>query len=129
MVKWSEVSPEFAQLYIKLYLDADVHKRLAEALRLRGFNAVSARELGFDELKDKAQLQFAVSQERALLTFNSVHFIELHKEYILAGKHHCGIIISDQIPFSEALRRVTTLLNTFIRTEIQDQLFWLQSFK
>lgn len=70
-MKPNEVNPEFAELYIKLYLDADVHKLLAEALRLRGFNAVSAREVGFQGLKDKQQLEFAISQERALLTVKS----------------------------------------------------------
>ena len=33
-------------LFIRLYLDEDVHKRVASALQLRAFDVVSAHEVG-----------------------------------------------------------------------------------
>jgi hypothetical protein len=34
-----------ASLFIRLYLDEDVHKRVAAALRLRHFDVISAHEI------------------------------------------------------------------------------------
>ena len=46
-------------LFVRLYLDEDVHKRLASALRLRRFDVMSAHELGRWGLTDEEQLTLA----------------------------------------------------------------------
>ena len=43
--------PSDESLFIRLYLDEDVHKRLAIALRLRQFDVVSVSELGRKRLE------------------------------------------------------------------------------
>jgi len=39
-------------LFVALYLDADVDRKLADRMRAEGFEAVSAREVGNDELSE-----------------------------------------------------------------------------
>lgn len=41
---------------LTLYLDADVYKRLAQALRVRGYDVISAVELGKRDMADGEQL-------------------------------------------------------------------------
>lgn len=67
---------------IKLYLDEDVHKKVATALRLKGYDAVSAHEVQKQSLSDDQQLEFAVSEARAIFTFNAGDFEKLHKRRI-----------------------------------------------
>jgi len=72
----------------KLFLDEDVHDGLGAALRREGFDALTAREAGRKQCSDREQLEFAISQERALLSFNLVHYEALAEEYFLSGKDH-----------------------------------------
>lgn len=118
-------------LFIRLYLDEDVHKRVAVALRLRHFDVISAHEtdrLGTDD-DVQLQLQFAADDNCALLTFNTKHYLDLHQTWLQANKEHAGIIVSDQLPIGETIRRLLNLLNHVTADEIRNQLYWRQSFK
>ncbi|MDP2151610.1 MAG: DUF5615 family PIN-like protein [Parvibaculum sp.] len=53
---------------IKLYLDEDVHKKIATALRLKGYDVLSAHEAGNNGISDRKQLEFAVSEQRAIFS-------------------------------------------------------------
>ncbi len=66
----SAVSSE-SLLFIRLYLDEDVHKRVAVALRLRHFDVVSAHEVGRCGLSDAEQLTFAAAEGRTLFSYNT----------------------------------------------------------
>ncbi len=48
---------------IKIYLDEDVHTYIAEALRLRGWEALTTEEAGRRGMGDPDQIAFATSQE------------------------------------------------------------------
>ncbi len=122
------MQPEPA-LFIRLYLDEDVHKRVASALRLRHFDAVSAHDVGRWGLGDEEQLAFAATEGRALLTFDSPDYIQLHRKWLHDGREHSGIIISDQLPVGETVRRLLHLLNRVTPDEMRNQLYWLQAFK
>jgi predicted nuclease of predicted toxin-antitoxin system len=122
------VSPE-PPVFIRLYLDEDVHKRLASALRLRQFDAVSAHEVGNLGLSDVEQLTRAAAEGRAIFTYNTDDYLQLHLEWLRHGKEHSGIIVSDQLPIGETLRRLLNLLNRVTADEIQNQIRWLQAFK
>lgn len=115
-------------LSVALYLDADVDRKLAEQLRAKGFEAISAREVGNDELSDEAQLAYAVAQKRALLTHNVRHFVPMFKEWWNAGKSHHGIIVSEQLPIGEMLRRTLELLNTITADEMVNNIKNLAEF-
>ena len=116
-------------LFIRLYLDEDVHKRVASALRLRSFAVLSAHEVGRWGLTDEEQLSFASSGGRALFTYNARHYLELHLAWLQLGRRHAGIIVSDQLPVSETVRRLLNLLNRVSAEEARDQILWLQAFK
>lgn len=69
-------------LYIHVYTDEDMYGTIARALRDRGYDAIStpeARNLG---QSDAEQLRYAISQQRAILTFNVRDFVQLHTEYL-----------------------------------------------
>ncbi|MFQ6094375.1 MAG: DUF5615 family PIN-like protein [bacterium] len=51
---------------LKLYLDEDVQAELAPALRKRGYDVISAKEVGRLSRSDEEQIEFAISQERAI---------------------------------------------------------------
>jgi len=116
---------ESVYLFARLYLDEDVHKRVANALRMRGFDVVSAHETGQRGMTDQQQLDYAISQGRALVTFNVVDYVKLNNEYVASGKKHYGIILSEQLPVGEMVRRLLQLLGKFSAGELRNGLWWL----
>ncbi len=116
-------------LFVRLYLDEDVHGRVARALRLRNFDVVSAHETARLGLSDEEQLAQAAADGRALFTFNTADYVRLHLEWFRAGKTHHGVIVSDQLPIGETVRRLLNLLNRVTADEMHNQLRWLQAFK
>ena len=108
------------RLFIALYTDEDVDQELARQLRHHGFDVVSAREIGKYRLSDRAQLDYAISQQRAIFSFNVKHFVTIFEEYWNAGKDHYGIIVSEQLPLGEVLRRTLRLLDTVMAEEMQN---------
>ncbi len=119
-------------LYIALYCDEDVLEGIAEALRQRGYDAVSAAEAGMLERSDAEQFEYAVRHRRAILTYNASDYVCLANAWFSAGKEHDGVIISQQFSkrqFGELLRRLLNLLDTLTREKMRNQVIALQSFK
>ena len=112
-------------LFVRLYLDEDVFKDVALALRLRGFDAVSVHKRGRQGLSDDQQLDYATAENRAIFTFNVADYLRLHSEYRSRTGVHAGIIVSKQLPIGEVIRRLLRLLNRVTATEIYNQLWWL----
>lgn len=108
------------QLFVALYIDADVTPKLARLLRERKFDAVSAHEVGNAESEDSEQLAYAASQGRVILTYNAKDYAPLLDEYWWAGREHHGIIVSEQLPIGELLRRVLRFLNTVTVDEMRN---------
>jgi hypothetical protein len=78
---------------IRLYCDEDVDRRLSDALRQRGFDVETAVKAGLLNASDQIQLEYALSQRRALVTHNVRHFPVIHAEWLAADKEHWGVII------------------------------------
>ena len=119
---------------IKLYLDADITSGplLATILRQRQYDVVSAVEVGNDALPDRDQLAFAVEQERTLLTFNTVDFVSIAREYYNQAIPHYGIVVSPQLKkdkFGLLLRLILNMLNRVDVDDIQNSVRFLQEFK
>lgn len=114
---------------IKLYLDEDVDPLLAKTLRNRGYDVITTQEANMLSSSDDAQLEFAIMQGRAFFTHNVEHFPKIAGDHATSGKTHFGIILSDQLPFKELLRRMLRLLTRHSAKTIREQLVWLQDFK
>jgi hypothetical protein len=106
------MADEPGRLYIALYTDADVHGKLAALVRQRGYDAVSAFEAGNADLDDPDQLRYAAQHGRAILTCNAKDFVPLMRYWWETDSEHWGIIISEQLPLADMLRRVLRLLDT-----------------
>lgn len=114
---------------VSLLLDEDVRVVLSEILRQRGYDAIHVLELDRGGRSDREQLAHAKSHGRAILTHNIRHFMLLDREYRRKGKEHSGIIVSDQLPLKELLRRVLRCLSRYHADSIRNQVVWLQDFK
>jgi hypothetical protein len=78
---------------VKVYLDEDLSPSIAELLRRRGMDATSAQDLGNTELNDRAQLDHATREGRAVVTANVRDFIHLSREAVAANTKHGGIVL------------------------------------
>ncbi len=112
-----------------LYLDEDVRVLLAEVLRNRGYDATHTLEAGRTGKSDEEQLAYAARRKMTILTHNIRDYVILSKNYEKQNKHHFGIIVSDQIPFNELLRRTLKFLSTHQKDALKNRLIWLQNYK
>ncbi len=78
---------------MKFYLDEDLSPRIAESLRKRGIDALSAHDVGNVQLSDREQLAYAAREGRCLVTRNARHFVVLSQEAIARQEPHAGIIL------------------------------------
>jgi hypothetical protein len=90
---------------------------------------VATQETDLLSAPDDVQLADAVSEQRAILTFNIGDFAILLEQYMAEGKAHWGIILSNREPIGELLRRIRRLLNTASADELKNQVRWLNEFK
>ena len=75
----------------KLYTNENFRQPLVRELRELGYDVLTSREANQDNqgITDSEVLRFAISQNRALITYNRKDFLKLHKE----TKKHRGIIL------------------------------------
>jgi hypothetical protein len=78
---------------VKLYLDENLSPRIAELLRARGLDAISAHQAGNTQLADAAQLGYATAQGRAIVTCDVADFVALAIGMIAANADHAGIVL------------------------------------
>jgi predicted nuclease of predicted toxin-antitoxin system len=112
-------------LKVKLFLDEDVHAELAHALRNRGFDAVHAQELARKGKTDREQLDYAIQEQRCVVTFNVKDFVVLHNDYIMEQRGHWGIIVSTQLPLGETMKRLLRKLQSVWAETMQNKLEFL----
>ncbi|MBN1874753.1 MAG: DUF5615 family PIN-like protein [Anaerolineae bacterium] len=103
---------------------------LVRALRARGIDVLTALEAGMIERDDRAHLEYATEQGRALCTFNVGDFYQLHNEYVAQGRWHAGIILMQQQSCSvgEVLRRLLRLIASKPANEITPWIEFLSAW-
>ncbi len=119
-------------LFVRLYLDRHIMKRLAVDLRSRGYDVLTTEEAGKDSASDEEQLTLATSESRALLTFNIRDFAPLHEQCQAAERPHAGIIVSQQLgrrQYGLLLERMLRLLNHFTAEDMVGNFVHLEQFK
>lgn len=97
---------------IRLYLDDDsLAEALVKALRDNKIDVVTSREARMDGRDDEEHLAYAAEQGRVLCSFNTRDFYRIHSQWLVEGKSHAGIILSQQQKHSvgERLRRILNL--------------------
>lgn len=114
-----------SQLFIELYLDEDVSVLIAELLRARGFVAITTRDAQQLQNSDAAQLAYAVSQQKTLLTHNRADFEKLAQEYAAREQTHYGIILAARCPPYELVRRLMRILNQVTADEMKNQIRYI----
>ncbi len=112
----------------KLHLNEHLSWHLAEQLRKHGFDVTSTIELGMLAEDDAKQLEFAASQQRAIVSINHRHFAPLHEHYMAEGKEHWGIILSTEESVHVYRRRLLRLLNTLSAEDLKNEIRWLNEF-
>jgi hypothetical protein len=78
---------------VTFYLDENLSRHVAEILRSRGVDAISAHEVGQLQVDDRTQLRYAAGQGRAIVTCDIADFAELAGELIAANIDHPGIVL------------------------------------
>lgn len=114
-----------SSLFIELYTDEDVSVLVAQLVSARGFSATTARECGQLGKGDAEQLEYAVSERKALLTHNRADFEALAQEYFEKGLTHYGIIIAVRRSPYEIVERVLEILNQVTADEMVNQIYYI----
>jgi hypothetical protein len=113
---------------IKVYLDEDVHNLIAEALRLRGWDALTTVEAGNRRADDIDQIRYASQRGYCILTYNVKDYPRLHHEIMSAGDQHAGIIVATQDRPSSNAKTLLKLTSTFSAEDFVDQLLYLNNW-
>jgi len=114
---------------VSFYLDEHIQTSLADALRLRGVDILTtqeARNIGFN---DYDQLNYAQEKGRVLLSYNKKDFAKIHYEFMKNDKSHTGIVLSNQLPIGQVLKRLMRLYFTLSKEEMRNRLEYLNAWK
>lgn len=98
---------------------------VAAVLRGRGFDAVTARDIGGLGRSDIEQLASAALANRVLFSHNRVDFERLHRAWMEIGKPHAGIIVARRRTPVELAARVGRLLARLSADDLKNQLLYI----
>jgi len=80
-------------------------------------------------VSDIAQLEFSAREGRAIVTFNVSDFVNHARDWAEGSREHAGIIVSDQIPLGELLRRLLRCFSKHEQEGLRNRFIWLHDFK
>ena len=83
----------------RLYSDEDFVKAVSEELRALGHDVLTVQDAGRTGEDDSLVLEFAMQDQRAVVTFNQWDFVRLHRQM----QGHAGIIVCSRDNEIEAL--------------------------
>ncbi len=101
---------------IRIYADESVNVAIAEGLKRRGLDVLSARDTGNLGLTDEKQMLFAEEEKAAIFTHDT-DFLRLAAKWLGKQRTHYGVIYCHQKDYSvgECVRRLkflTTMLTS-----------------
>lgn len=86
---------------MRLLLNEQINPKVAAELRRKGYDVVTANELGTRGSSDPEQLAAAAVARRALVTYNIADFQALLTEWSQRGFTHWGIILVSEKTISQ----------------------------
>ena len=117
---------------VLLYFDEDFdHDDRVEACRGISLDILTPREARMLSQSDPAQVRFAASKGRLIVTHNRTDFTRIHKTMMNNGEHHSGICVVRMEAWyrpGEIARRRHVLAETFREIGTRDQLLFLSNF-
>lgn len=113
---------------LKLYLNENLSWRIAKALREYGYDVVSSEDAAMNESDDAAQLEFAVSEHRAVVTNNVRDFVELDEYYAIEHRPHYGILLTTKCSIALLINRLRNVLERIPAEEMVNQTRWINDF-
>jgi predicted nuclease of predicted toxin-antitoxin system len=116
---------ESDRLFARLYLDEDVHVRIARIVRGHGFSVRTTRGENMLGATDAEQLAFAADQSHVVVTHNRTDFEELARQYYEEGRSHAGIICAVRRPPRDCATRLLALLNDRTASEFENHLLYV----
>lgn len=112
-----------------VYCEEDVHGAVLRGLRRIGADATSAPAEGNLGLDDEAQLLWATTAGRVLLTHNVRDFPRIHYEFAARGESHGGIVVARRdLSIGEIIRRVAHLCSTLSADDLRERLEYLSNW-
>ena len=116
---------------ICLYLDEDTIKSsLVKALRNADLDIITVIDAGMLGRSDEDQLSCSTQRKRVIYSFNIGDFCKLHRDYMVEGKTHAGIILAPQQQYSIG-KQLAGLLRIVAANSSEDminQLIFLNSY-
>ncbi|MGH7355216.1 MAG: DUF5615 family PIN-like protein [Candidatus Rokuibacteriota bacterium] len=100
---------------MKFYLDEDLSPIIAQLLRTRGFDAVSAHEAGMIGVSDREQLACATREQRVLVTRNGRDFRALANVRVREQHPHAGIVVCSPHVRGSEFAQIVTMLEALAR--------------
>ena len=82
---------------MKYYLDEDISPKVSHILKKHQVDVVSTHAVNMTQTSDRAQLEYAASAGRAVVTRNRNDFIRLTVQFFNDLRPHFGVLI---VPYS-----------------------------
>lgn len=113
-------------------LDEHMSPKVAAKLRETGVDAYSIAGPEYFDIQgaaDKAVLERAVQERRVIVTYNYADYTMLHRDYLLQGWSHFGIVLVPRgkirsNDMGAQIKALSQLVNE--RESLTDQLMWLE---
>jgi predicted nuclease of predicted toxin-antitoxin system len=107
---------------IKYYFDEHVDPAIAHGLRRRGIDCLTTQEAGNKGLDDLDQLDFALTEQRVIMTYDKDYLV-LHG----AGTPHAGIVktLADKYSIGQLIALLELLHQTYTADDMHNHLEYL----
>jgi hypothetical protein len=113
---------------VRLYMDEDAGENaVVQGLRARGFDVLTTVEAGHCGKSDQDQFAFAIQQRRTIYTFNVGDFARLHREQLVQGMQHSGIVVlpDQRCSTGEKIRRLAKFVSGVSSEDMMNRMEYL----
>ena len=113
---------------VRLYVDEDAGENaVVQGLRACGVDVLTTADADHCGATDREQLAFAAERGRAIYTFNVGDFARLHRERLLQGIDHAGIVVlpDQRCSVGEKIRRIAGFLSRVTAEEMVNRIEYL----